>query len=65
MKSFPQIAHVEGLFDIIGKTVDNVTYGPAQQGKGDLIVISFTDGTDLTIENTEYRSVKRADLAQR
>lgn len=45
----PLTAHVESVFDIVGKTVDNVTYAPPQHGEGALIAILFTDGTTLTI----------------
>lgn len=47
------ISHVSGLFDIVGKTVDDVLYSPAQHGTGEFAQLVFTDGTTLDITVTE------------
>ena len=43
------IGHVEGLFDIVGKTVDNVEYAPPVHSDSAMAVIYFTDGSQLKI----------------
>ena len=46
--------HVQDLFDIVGKTVDNVEYGPSDGRHPDYAIIIFTDGTALTIKTSEW-----------
>lgn len=47
------VSHVGGLFDIVGKTVDNVTYAPAQYNDTEQFWIHFTDGTSIHVVASE------------
>lgn len=54
----PRIAHIADIFDIVGKTVDNVSFSPAQNGEGESITIDFTDGSVLTLESGETDGIQ-------
>lgn len=55
-KTFPQIAHLDDIFDIVGKTIDNVSYSADWHH----IIIEFTDESVLTIVPTS--GFERASL---
>lgn len=54
-----QITHVSDLFDIVGKTIDNVEYAPSDGFTADHIILYFTDGTAIMIMASEWISEAR------
>lgn len=47
-------SHVDSLWDIVGKTIDNVTYAPSTFHENEIVILHFTDGTALTIKVSEW-----------
>jgi hypothetical protein len=57
---------ISQIFDIVGKTVSNVTFSPSSMhsGEPDQFWITFTDGTELSVVASEWISSIRLRNAE-